>query len=182
MVNCRYNLTLSPSCHARVGVAQGSCISSFLFNFFCVHIPPDRQPTRNSYADYFTDSYFNPNVPQMTVALTDHTSRVEAWVDEWGLTISAPVSFLSLTPETKQFSTHPHVTLTSSLLPLEKRHRILGITLDTHFSFDNDIFYQPQNASYRRSAFPIMLPISRQPLQPNSPSHSVVTSPRVSET
>ena len=76
----------------------------------------------------------------MTTALTDHVSRVETWADEQGQTISAPKSTITLfTPETEQSPIHPHATLNSSLLPLEKRPSILGVTFNTNFNFTEPI-------------------------------------------
>ena len=135
-VSCRYNFTLFPSRHARVGVPQGSCISPALFNFFVSTYPESVNLLENSDADDFTDSCSSPNVPQMAATLTTQASSVEAWADERGLTISAPKSTITLfTPQTQQSSTHPHVTLNGSQLPLEKKPRILGVTFDTHFNF-----------------------------------------------
>ena len=78
----------------------------------------------------------------MVVALTAHASQVETWADERRLTINyLPQKSNStlFTPETRQSSIHPHVTLNSSPLPLEKRHRKLGVIFDIHFNFTEHI-------------------------------------------
>ena len=56
--------------------------------------------------------------------------------DERGLIISDPKFTKTLfTPQIRKYTTHPHVTLNKYLLPLEERPLILGVTLDSHFTF-----------------------------------------------
>ena len=58
------------------------------------------------------------------------------WADERGLVISAPKSTITLfTPDTHQSHTRPDVSLRNTPLPLERNPRILGVTLDPHFTF-----------------------------------------------
>ena len=57
---------------------------------------PQSDLLANSNADDFTDSYSNSNVPQMTETITAHASSIGAWVDERGLTISAPKYTITL--------------------------------------------------------------------------------------
>ena len=73
----------------------------------------------------------------MSEILTTHESSVETWADERGLIMSAPKSTITL--QRQQSSIYPDVTLNSSLLPLERRPRILGVTFKTHFSFSTHI-------------------------------------------
>ena len=60
--SCRYNFTLSPSFHARVGVPQDACIYPTLFNFFASTFSQSDNLLTNSYVDDFTVSCSNSNV------------------------------------------------------------------------------------------------------------------------
>ena len=135
MSSCRYNNTNSPSCHVRTGVPQGSCISPALFNFF-VSTYPRSDVLTTSYADDFTDSCSSPNISDAARSLSAHAQLVGGWAEERGLSISAPKSNVTLfTSDRRQSYHHPSVTLNGSQLPLERNPRILGVTLDPHFTF-----------------------------------------------
>ena len=135
MSSCRYNNTNSPSRHVRTGVPQGSCISPSLFNFF-VSTYPQSDLLTTSYADDFTDSCSSPNISEAASSLSAHAQLVGDWAEERGLAISAPKSNITLfTPDRRQSHYHPSVALNGSQLPLERNPRILGVTLDPHFTF-----------------------------------------------
>ena len=109
--SCRYNFTLYHNFPAKVyGVPQSAFVFPTLFNFFASTFPQFDNLLINSYADDFTVSCSNSNV----------ALNIEKWVDERGLTISAPNSTITLfTPQFAQSNIHPQVTLNNFLLPLE---------------------------------------------------------------
>ena len=54
------------------------------------------------------------------------------------LLISAPKSTVTLfTPDPAQAKTHPRISIDGALLPLVKTPKILGVYLDTYFSFNH---------------------------------------------
>jgi len=90
----------------------------------------------SSYADDFTISCSNYNVDQMTESLSAHSPIIEL-ADERALAISAPKSTITLfTPQFAQSNIHPQVTLSDSVLPLERNPCILGVTFDPHLKFN----------------------------------------------
>ena len=140
ITSCRHLNTTFPHRHVRVGVPQGSCISPVLFNFFVSSYPSSPDVSSTSYADDFTDSYTSPDIPTAASALSSHARLVSGWADERGLAISYPKSTVTLfTSDTHQSHTHPHVPLRDSRLPLDRNPRILGVTFDPHFTFNQHI-------------------------------------------
>ena len=63
------------------------------------------------------------------------------WALERGLALSLLKSTVTLfTPDrSHQSNTHPHVALNGTPLPLERNPRVLGVTLDPHFTFSPHI-------------------------------------------
>ena len=50
--------------------------------------------------------------------------------------MSTAISTVTLfTPDTHEHHLHPHVKLADQVLPLEKKPKVLGVTLDTHLTF-----------------------------------------------
>ena len=69
---------------------------------------------------------------------TAHSSNIEEWTDERGLTISASKSTITLfTTQFAQCNTHPQVTLNNFIQPLRRTPCILGVTFDPHFKFND---------------------------------------------
>ena len=108
--SCRYNITLSPSFHARVGVPQDTYISPTLFNFFVFTFPQADNFLTSSYTDDFTVSAPFISALKSTVTL--------------------------FIPQFVQSSTHHQVTRNNSILPLERTPCILGVTFYPHFKFN----------------------------------------------
>ena len=126
---CRYNFTLSPSFHTRVGVPQDAYISPTLFNFFVSTFPQYDDFFTKFYADDFIVSCSKFNVDQIAEALSSHWPNIGEWADERGLAISTPKSTITLfTPQFAQSHTHLQVTLNKSILPLERTPCILEWT------------------------------------------------------
>ena len=119
----------------RTGVPQGSVISPCLFNFF-VSDYPDTADLQTSYADDFTAVTSSPSVPAAAEHLSRHASDVRNWAKAHGLQISLSKSHVTLfTSDTHQSRMDPLVSLSASPLRLVRQPRILGVTLDTHFTF-----------------------------------------------
>ena len=132
---CSFRHSLSSSRHVPAGVPQGSVISPSLFNFF-VSDYPSSAPLITSYADDFTAVASAVQVPATAATLSAHASEVAQWARQKGLTISIPKSSSTLfTPDPHQSRTDPHITWEGSDLALCRTPKILGVTLDPHFTF-----------------------------------------------
>ena len=139
MARCRYNYGVSPMCHTRTGVPQGSCISPVLFNFFVSSYPEDNHLTL-SYADDFTDSITNSSYVTAATGLTNQATRVSEWASERGLALSAPKSTVTLfSSHRAELNDHPQVNLNGTTLPLQRNPRILGVVFDPLLTFGKQI-------------------------------------------
>ena len=133
--SCTYEGTVSPFRPVGAGVPQGSVISPILFNHF-VSDYPTTAPTISSYADDFTAMASDTSPFVAADRLSDHASDVAYWADSKGLKISIPKSNSALfTLDTHQSFLNPEVRWGEELLPVLRRIKILGVTLDTHFTF-----------------------------------------------
>ena len=146
---CRYSEATS-TCHAvRAGVPQGSVISPILFNFFVANYPENVE-LHTTYADDVHAAQSSIRPQEAADALTVHAESVGEWAEERGLQISAPKSFVTLfTSDTNQSHLHPIVTLNNSPLPLERHPKLLGVTFDTHFFFNQHVLTVKKKAAER---------------------------------
>ena len=132
---CLYNTATSKQRPIRSGVPQGSVISPCLFNFFVADYPATA-PLHVSYADDFTAFASHPDYRIAASTISAHADDVAAWAADHGLTISLSKSHSTLfTPDTHQSQIVPSITLKGDIIPLNRRPKILGVTLDTHFTF-----------------------------------------------
>ena len=135
LARCSYEGIVSPFRPVGAGVPQGSVISPVLFNFF-VSDYPNTAPIISSYADDFTALASAVNPYAAANQLSNHAADVSYWADRKGLKISVPKSHCILfTLDTHQSHLNPEVRWGEELLPVVRRCKILGVTLDTHHSF-----------------------------------------------
>ena len=136
---CRYNTATSKQRPIRSGVPQGSVISPCLFNYYVADYP-ETAPLHVSYADDFTAIASHPDYRIAAASISAHADDVAIWAREHGLSISLSKSHSTLfTPDTHQSQTDPLITLAEDAIPLNRQPKILGVTLDTHFTFSPHI-------------------------------------------
>ena len=132
---CKYIEATSAHRKVKTGVPQGSVISPLLFNFFVSNYPTNCE-LHSAYADDVHAAASSAEVGEAADALTVHAAKVGDWAVERDLQISAPKSHVTLfTSHTHQSHDHPSVILNNTPLPLERHPKLLGVTFDTHFSF-----------------------------------------------
>ena len=127
----------SKSRKVKTGVVQGGVLSPALFNYYLVDFPT---PLSNikliKYADDITIYTPGPVVADLFNGLNMYLSQVLNYIDNTKLTVSTAKSTVTLfTPDTHEHHLHPQVKLADQVLPLEKKLRVLGVTLDTHLTF-----------------------------------------------
>ena len=112
-------------------------LSPVLFNYYLHDIPQPPPPTKlTSYADDLQAYSTNSSVPAASTALNNYLPALEQFLDDHDLQISVSKSSVSLfTPDSNQSHLHPQVHLRGTLLPLDRRPKILGVRLDTFLSF-----------------------------------------------
>ena len=150
---CNYLSATSTIRIIRSGVPQGSVISPCLFNFFLSDAPIS-VPMTSSYADDVTIAVSHPEISmdarELSPALTRSFLPLVDWATTNGLNIAPEKSTVTLfTPWTKQYNTHPQVTLNNELVPLNKTPKILGVTFDPMNTFSPHISSIAARASSR---------------------------------
>ena len=125
----------------RTGVPQGSVLGPILFNFFVSDFPSSAS-LRESYADDFNLVESDVQVDQLEQRLQSDMDEVLVWADRKRLSIAPSKCHVTLfTPDmARQSNVHPQISLPDgqgglSIIPLNKKPRLLGVTFDTHFCF-----------------------------------------------
>ena len=137
--SCKYLSATAPKRIIRSGVPQGAVLSPSLFNFFLQDCPVTPS-IMTSYADDVTiaESFpdISPDVTTLTNRLNDVLGPISDWATTNKLTIAPTKSSVTLfTPWSKQFNSHPQVSINNSIIPLDKNPKILGVTFDPMFTF-----------------------------------------------
>ena len=132
---CQYGTATSPCRKISAGVPQGSVISPALFNFYVSDFPHNNAQV-TSYADDFTAATSHAKAGVAARALSAHATSAAEWADRKGLIISINKSGVTLfTNWTSEYHDHPVVSLGNRALPLDQKPKVLGVTLDPHFTF-----------------------------------------------
>ena len=120
----------------KTGVVQG-VLSPALFNYYLADFPtPPPNIKLNKYADDITIYTSGPVVADLINGLSIYLSQVLYYFNNKKLTVSSAKSTVTLfTPDTHEQHLHPQVKLADQVLPLEKKSKVLGVTLDTHLTF-----------------------------------------------
>ena len=88
------------------------------------------------FADDTHDAELDVDVDAAAGRLTDALVEFEDWAKDKKLKIAPSKSTVTLfTPDKHQSNLHPQVTLSGSVLKLDKTPTILGVKFDTHFNF-----------------------------------------------
>ena len=99
------------------------------------------QPTapvkRVCYADDITIWATGVKIPELTRKINDYLKEMSLFLKANSLLITAPKPSVTLfTPDPAQVHYHPAVKIEGSRLPLERSPKLLGVYLDTFFSFN----------------------------------------------
>ena len=121
------------------GVLQGSVILSALFNAYISDLfPPPADVKLVSYADDITVYTSGPTIPPLTDKLNGYLEQLSTFLSDRSLTLSTSKSTVTLfSPNTHEARYHPQVKINGSVLPLERRPKILGIIFDIMLTFAN---------------------------------------------
>ena len=91
---------------------------------------PTEPVKRICYADGITVWASGVNIPEL-----EH--KINGYLTEMSCLISAPRSTVTLfTPDPMQANTHPRIKISDAELPLVRNPKLLGVYLDTFFSFN----------------------------------------------
>ena len=118
-------------------MVQGGVLSPALFNYYLsdFSIPPPNIKLIK-YADDITIYTSGPVVTDLINGLSIYLSQVLNYNNNKKLTVSTAKSTVKLfMPDTHEQHLHPQVRLADQVLPSEKKPKVLGVMLDTHFTF-----------------------------------------------
>ena len=121
----------------KTGVVQGGVLSPALFNYYLADFPTSPPNIKLiKYADYITIYTSGPVVADLINGLNIYLSQVLNYINNNKLTVSTAKSTVTLfTSDTHEHHLHSQVKLADQVLPLEKKPKVLGVTLDTHLTY-----------------------------------------------
>ena len=117
----------------KTGVVQGGVLSPALFNYYLADFttpPPNIKLIK--YADDITIYTSGPVVADLMNGLNIYLSQVLNYINNKKLPVTTVTPFTS---DTHEHLLHPLVMLADQVLPLEKKQKVLGVTLDTRLIF-----------------------------------------------
>ena len=121
----------------KAGVIQGGVLSPALFNYYLADFPtPPPNIKLIKYAFDIAIYTSRPVVADIINSLNTYMSQVLKYINKKQLTVSTAKSTVTLfTPDTHEHHLRPQVKLADHVLPLEKKPKVLGVTLDTILIF-----------------------------------------------
>ena len=103
-----------------------------LFSFYLADMTRPTEPVKRiCYADDITWAS-EVKIPEFEHKINDYLTEMSCFLRDNSLLISAPVD-----SNTKQANTHPKIKISDAELPLARNPKLLGVYLDTFFSFNS---------------------------------------------
>ena len=133
------------------GVPQGSKLLPTLFSFYIADMPRPTEPVRRiCYSDDITVWGSGVKISEMEQKV--YLTEMSWFLWENSLMISALKSSVTLfTPDPAQANTRPKINIVNSELPLVRSPKILGVYIDTFFSFNNHCVQVAMRVSKRNN-------------------------------
>ena len=127
----------SKSRKVKTGEVYGGVLSPALFNYYLADFPtPPPNIKLIKYVDDITIYTSGSVVADPINGLNIYQSQVLNYINKEKLTVSTAKSTVTLfTPDTHEHHIHPQVKLADQVLPLEKKPKVLGVTLDANLTF-----------------------------------------------
>ena len=135
------------------GVPQGSKLSPTLFSFYIADMPRPTEPVKRiCYADDITVWASGVEISELEHKVNTYLTEMSRFLRENSLLISAPKSSVTLfTPDPAQANTHPKIKIADSEIPLVRSPKLLGVYLDTFFSFNKHCVQVANRVSKRNN-------------------------------
>ena len=131
---------------------QGAKLSPTLFSFYIADMPRPTEPVKRiCYADDITVWASGVEISELEHTVNTYLTEMSLFLREMSLLILAPKSSVTLfTPDPAQANTRPKIKISDSELPLDRSPKLLGVYLDTLFSF-NKHYVQVANRVSKRN-------------------------------
>ena len=117
-------------------MVQGGVLSEVLFNYYLADFPkPPSNIRLIKYADDITIYSSGPVLADLINGIDIYLLQLLNYIKK-KLPFSTAKSTVALfTPDTHEHHLNPQVKLADQVLPLEKKPKVFGVTLDAHFTF-----------------------------------------------
>ena len=128
-------------------------MSPTLFSFYLADMPRPTEPVKQiCYADDITVWASAVKLPELEHKINDYLTEMSRFLRNNSLLISAPKSTVTLfTPAPKQANTHPKIKISDAEFPLVHNQKLLGVYLDTFFSFNTHCVQVANRVSKRNN-------------------------------
>ena len=135
------------------GVPQGSKLSPTLFSFYIADMPRPTAPVKRiCYPDDITVWASGVEITELEHKVNTYLTEMSRFLQENSLLISAPKSSVTLfTPDPAQANTRPKIKIADSEIPLVRSPKLLGVYLDTFFSFNKHCVQVANRVSKRNN-------------------------------
>ena len=128
------------------GVPQGSYMSPTLFSFYLADMPRPTEPVKRiCYADDITVWASGVKLPEQEHKINDYLTEMSRFLRGNSLLISAQKSTVTL------FTPDPKLKISDAELPLVRNPKLLGVYLDTFFSFNTHCVQVANRVSKRNN-------------------------------
>ena len=121
----------------KTGVVQRGVLSPAIFNFYLTDFPtPHPNIKLIKHTDDITIYSSGPVVADLINGLNIYPSQVLNYINNNEINVLTAKSTVTLfTPDTHEHHFNPQVNLADQVLLLEKKHKFVGVTLDTQLTF-----------------------------------------------
>ena len=119
-------------------------MSPTLFSFYLADMPRPTEPVKRiCYADAVTVWASGVKLPELEHKINNYLTEMSRFLQDNSLLISAP--------DPKQANTHPKIKISDAELPLVRNPKLLGVYLDTFFSFNTHCVQVANRVSKRNN-------------------------------
>ena len=126
-------------------------MSPTLFSFYLADMPRPVEQVRICYADV-TGWASGVDIPELEHKINSYLTDMSYFLRDNSLLIYASKSTVTLfTPDPKQANTHPKIKISDAELPLVRNPKLLGVYLDTFFSFNTHCVQVANRVSKRNN-------------------------------
>ena len=121
-------------------------------------MPRPTEPVKQiCYADDITVWASGVKLPELKHKINDYLTKMSYFLRDNSLLISTPKSTVTLfTPDPKQANTHPKIKISDAELPLVCKPKVLGVYLDTFYSFNTHCVQVANRVSKRNNALKVL--------------------------